>query len=128
MHLMPICLPLTCPPICVYCRSVNSRHIHINESYCGSVYWNLSTYMRLLHICLQPTCPPECVYCRSVFCRPVHLNVSTADLSTAHRSFNRCTPFPRPTCIQVLSSLSSVFRTCMRSIILYRVNLRLLYD
>ena len=127
MHLMPICLPRTFPPICVYCQSVNSRHIHINESTADLSTADLSTYMRLVQICLQPTCPSECVYCQSVFCRPVHLNVSTADLSTAHRSFNRCIPSPRPTCVQVLSSLPSIFHTCMRSIIPYRVNLRLLY-
>ena len=127
MRLMPICLLRTCPPICVYCRSVNSRRVHINESTADLSTADLSTYMRLLQICLQPTCPPKCVYCRSIFCRTVHLNVSTADLSTAHRSFNRCIPSPRPTYVQVLSSLPSIFRTCMRSIILYRVNLRLLY-
>ena len=127
MHLMPICLPRTCPTICVYCRYVNNRRIHINESTADLSITNLSTYMRLLQICLQPTCLPKCVYCRSVFCRLVHLNVSTADLSTAYRSFSRCIPSPRLTCVQILSSLPSIFRTCMRSIILNRVNLRLLY-
>ena len=138
MRLLPTCQLLTCTPKCVgYCRPVYCRPVHLNASNADMSTVYLSTYMRLLpickqptyphkstadlstadlstympqlQICLQPTCPPKCVYCRSVFCRPVHLNVSTAELSTTHRSFNRCIPSPRPTCLQVLSSLPSIF-------------------